>query len=58
MRTYPDKDDMKDLADLKAPAWMVELLKSNPAYPHWGPHEDYMIVKEGAGWHAPIFYNS
>jgi hypothetical protein len=26
--------------------WMVEQLRRNPSYPHWGPHEDYQWVKD------------
>ena len=41
MRHYPtDEDDMKEVARLEAPTWMVEQLKLNPSYVHWGPHED------------------
>lgn len=43
MRKYPDTDkDRIDLAKLKPEDWMVDLLKLNPEYVHWGPHEDYM----------------
>lgn len=43
MRCYPeDDDDRKELEGLNAEPWMVELLKLNPSYPHWGPGEDAM----------------
>lgn len=58
MRSYPeDADGRKDLAKLKVARWMADLLKLNPDYPHWGPHEDYMWVK-GNGWNAPIIVDS
>lgn len=54
MRQYPDNDDdLKDLAELNVEPWMADLLKMNPEYVHWGPHEDYMW-KEGEGWDARI----
>ena len=49
MRHY----DEKEAAKLEAAPWMVELLKRNPSYVHWGPHEDYMWTKE-RGWNAPV----
>jgi len=53
MKCYPrDKSDNKELARLNVEPWMLELLKLNPSYPHWGPHEDYMIVKKGSGWNS------
>lgn len=45
MRCY----DESDAKELNAEPWQLDLLKLNPAYPHWGPHEDYM-TKEGSGW--------
>jgi hypothetical protein len=54
MRNYPtDEYDLKDLARMNAPAWMVEQLKLNPVYTCWGPYEDSMGDKT-AGWRAPI----
>ena len=41
---YFDKDEAKRL---NAERWQLDLLKLNPSYLSWGPHEDYMIVKEG-----------
>jgi hypothetical protein len=62
MRHYPEADDTYDqeeLARLNAQDWQVEQLKLNPDYVSWGPHEDYMWVKnrdEGGkgGWNARI----
>lgn len=56
MRTRPDPTDefdAKELADLNAAPWQLRCLALNPSYPHWGPHEDYMIVKSG-GWREPV----
>jgi hypothetical protein len=50
MRTLPEDDsDHKDLARLAVEPWMVEYLKLNPEYVHWGPGEDYMSTK-GESW--------
>lgn len=55
MRSYneTDEDDIKNIQEVKAQPWQVELLKLNPSYTFWGPHEDYMWVK-GDGWNSPI----
>ncbi len=55
MRSYPEDSewDRKDLARLNALPWMIELLRLNPDYPHWGPHEDYMCTK-GDGWNSAV----
>lgn len=57
MRSY-DKADRFDRATLKklgkVEPWMLDLLKLNPEYVHWGPHEDYMCGSEQAGWRAPV----
>lgn len=37
-----DKYDVKEAARLGAEPWMLDLLKMNPRYCSWGPHEDYM----------------
>ena len=37
--------DEKDIAEIMAQPWQLELLKMNPEYTSWGPHEDYMWVK-------------
>lgn len=58
MRTYPkDASDRKDLKRLNADPWMVDVLKVNPSYVFWGPHEDYMW-KKGEGWDTPIIKNT
>ena len=36
--------DEKDIAEIMAQPWQLELLKMNPEYTSWGPHEDYMWV--------------
>lgn len=52
MRTLPeDEDDQKELERLNVEPWMVEHLKLNPEYVHWGPGEDYMSTK-GESWEA------
>jgi hypothetical protein len=56
MRSYPeDESDEKELQKLNAAPWMVELLKLNPEYTCWGPHEDYMAKGKDRGWESPSF---
>lgn len=43
---YFDKDDA---TAINAPPWQIDLLKRNPGYLGWGPHEDYMY-KDTQGW--------
>src|SRR5688572_3657616 len=43
---YFDEDES---AEINAEPWQIELLKLNPAYTSWGPHEDYMCGEKG-GW--------
>ncbi len=43
---YHDNDEA---ASLNAEEWQLDLLKLNPVYLGWGPHEDYMW-KKGEGW--------
>ena len=52
MRTleYAEKDEIKEL---KAKPWQMNLLKMNPEYTFWGPHEDYMCNK-GEGWNSAV----
>ncbi len=60
MRHYPNSesaDDKKEVQDLNVEPWMVEQLKLNPDYVHWGPYEDYMW-KEKEGWDSRIIANS
>ncbi len=47
---YFDEDEA---ARLNAEPWQLALLKANPSYLGWGPHEDYMW-KEGSGWDSRI----
>lgn len=47
---YYDEDEAKKL---NAQQWQIDLLKLNPSYLSWGPHEDYMW-KEGGGWDSRI----
>lgn len=45
MRSYPDMKDKyerKEAERLNAEKWQFDLLRLNPSYVHWGPHEDYM----------------
>lgn len=51
---YFDEDEAKKL---NAQPWQLDLLKANPEYCHWGPHEDYMMNKE-QGWNGRIIANS
>src|SRR5208337_372950 len=60
MRCYPDMSDKYDREEaerLNAEPWQLELLKCNPKYVHWGPHEDYMCDKD-SGWRSPMFFES
>lgn len=55
MRSYTpgDADDEKELVERRAEPWMVELLKLNPHYVHWGPREDYMYKPgDEDPWHV------
>lgn len=48
MRHLPeDDDDMAEARKMGAEDWMLDLLKLNPGYVSWGPHEDYMCTKAG-----------
>lgn len=49
MRTYEEDEIEK----LNAEPWQLDLLKLNPEYVYWGPHEDYMW-KEGQGWESRV----
>lgn len=58
MRHYPDDDsEFEEIARLGAAPWMVEALKMNPGYVHWGPHEDYMW-EEGTSWRSRVILES
>src|SRR5690606_30806473 len=45
MREY----DEREIQELNAEPWMIDILKLNVGYNHWGCFEDYMN-KEDAGW--------
>lgn len=45
--------DQDEAARLNAAPWQLELLKANPSYLGWGPHEDYMW-REGDGWNSRV----
>lgn len=55
MRSYDshDKYDTENAAKLNAEPWQMDLLKLNPSYVCWGPHEDYMW-KEKGGWDSRV----
>lgn len=56
---YPpsDKYDQEEVTRLNALPWQLDLLRLNPGYVSWGPHEDYMIVR-GDGWNSPKTFDS
>ena len=59
MREYPDFTEdyhKKEVEDLKAEDWQLELLKKNPSYVYWGCFEDYMSEKD-SGWRARVMIN-
>lgn len=51
MRKYDKNDeyDQKEVQNMNAEQWQLDLLEMNPDYTSWGPHEDYMW-KAGQGW--------
>lgn len=53
MRNY----DENEAKELNAEQWQIDLLKLNPEYVHWRPHEDYMSNDSG-GWDKPLIYES
>ncbi len=53
MRTYPTKEDKKELELLNAEKWQIETLKLNPEYVFWGNYEDYMSNDDG-GWRSRV----
>lgn len=58
MRNYPTEQyEQEELENLNAEQWMVELLKLNPDYCSWGPHEDYMC-STGGGWSDAAIHKS
>lgn len=47
MRNYPKENyEIKELQELQAEDWQIELLKLNPSYNCWGNFEDYMSDKK------------
>lgn len=59
MRSYDPKDkyDVKTAAEVRAEPWMLKLLRMNPSYPHWGPHEDCMSGDDD-GWCTRILVDT
>lgn len=58
MRTYPeDEYELKEVSAIRAELWQLDLLKLNPSYVHWGPHEDYMW-NEKDGWDGRKLFKS
>lgn len=49
MRVYDEEEAQR----LNAEQWQLDLLKLNPGYTCWGPHEDYMW-KEKEGWDGRV----
>lgn len=49
--------DREELERLAAQPWQLDLLKLNPDYVSWGPHEDYMW-KKGDGWDSRQLHDS
>lgn len=45
--------DQDEAARLNAEPWQLELLKANPPYLGWGPHEDYM-ADTGESWSGRV----
>jgi len=53
MRNY----DEKEVKELNAEQWQIDLLKLNPGYVYWGPHEDYMY-NDGKGWDGRVIHET
>lgn len=53
MRTY----NFEESAELGAEQWQIDLVKANPDYTCWGPHEDYMATR-GQGWSDSQVFHS
>lgn len=47
----------EEFAQLNAEPWQTDLLKLNPSYVSWGPHEDYMW-KGGTGWDSAQLFTT
>lgn len=54
MRIY----DEDEIAELEAEQWMLDLLRLNPDYVFWGPHEDYMTGRSQNSLDCPIVLGS
>ncbi len=54
MKSYNPRDkwDRQEAVHLEAQPWQLAALRYNPSYCGWGPHEDYMIQRDGEdrGW--------
>ena len=58
MRIFPeDEYDKEEAEKLNAEPWQMDLLKLNPSYVFWGPHEDYMS-KDSRGWDSRVICES
>ena len=61
MHSTPEKGDDYP-QKIKAEKWQMDLLRLNPEYTCWGPHEDYMCKKGsdegGGGWDSRVFIDS
>lgn len=52
MRNYPTEDyELKEIKELNAEQWQINMLKMNPSYVFWGPYEDYMY-RDNKGWES------
>lgn len=49
--------DEQEAGRLNAEPWQLDLLKANPGYLGWGPHEDYMW-KKGDGWDSAVYHDT
>tara|TARA_B100001778_G_scaffold330827_1_gene334010 strand:- start:31137 stop:32027 length:891 start_codon:yes stop_codon:yes gene_type:complete len=61
MRYYPNKDcpwDYEEVNRMQPEDWMLDLLKLNPSYCSWGPHEDYMWNDKEHSWASRLLYDS
>lgn len=59
MRSYPDDqtEAREALEELQCEPWMLEELKRNPEYMHWGPHEDYQWIEDKTHPNSPREYS-
>jgi len=53
MKRIEDEEDEAELVEIRAEPWMRSMLRLNPDYTGWGPHEDYMCSK-GQGWNSSV----